>query len=162
MYDLVRWRSEISVGSTAQAYKAARGFGVWPNAPSYSELPEYLFEKSPATDPISVYAPNRTNQSDYFRSTFTAEALSKSNSVSEQLPGEPEGTVSSPLDTLYYTVGGSLGSDRVLMTVYRGAEDAPLVFSGFPLWYFRRDQEIAILDWVLQRLWGLPRQNVPR
>ena len=162
MYDLVRWRSEISVGSTAQAYKSTRGFGLWPDAPSYSELPEYLFEKSPATDPINVYAPNRTNQSDYYRTTFTAEALSKGNIVSEQLPGAPEGTVSSPLDTLYYSVGGSLGSDRVVMTVYRGAEDAPLVFSGFPLWYFRRDQEIAILDWVLQRLWGLPRQNVPR
>lgn len=162
MYDLGRWRSEISIGSTSQAQKATSGFGRWPGAPAYDELPEYLFEKSPATDPISVYAPNRTNQSDYFRTTYTAEALTRGNVVSEPLPGAPDGVVSSPLDTLYYTVGGSLGSERVVMTVYRGGEGAPVVFSGFPLWYFRRDQEIAILDWVLQRLWGLPRENVAR
>lgn len=162
MYDLARWRSEITIGSTAQAQKAASGFGRWPGAPGYAELPDYLFEKSPATDPITVYAPNRTNQSDYYRTTYTAEALTKANVVTEQLPGQPEGTLSSPLDTLYTTVGGSLGSDRVVMTVYRGEDGAPVVFSGFPLWYFRRDDEIAIADWVLQKLWGLPRANVPR
>jgi len=162
MYDLVRWRSEISVGSTSQAVKATRGYGRWPGAPSYQELPDYLSEKSAATDPISVYAPNRTNQSDYYRTNFVAEAITKSNTVSEQVPGEPDGVLASPLDTLYYTVGGSLGSERVVMTVYRGGDGAPVVFSGFPLWYFQRDAQIAILDWVLQRLWGLPRQNVPR
>lgn len=162
MYDLARWRSEITVGSTAQAQKATSGFGNWPGAPSYDELPEYLFEKSPATDPITVYAPNRTNASDYYRTTFTAEALSRGNVVSEPLPGSVPAVSASPLDTLYYTVGGSLGSDRVVMTVYRGTDGSPVVFSGFPLWYFQRQQGIAIADWVLQRLWGLPRAPVAR
>jgi len=36
------------------------------------------------------------------------------------------------------------------------------VFTGFQLWYWRRPDQIRIVDWVLQTVWGLPRQNVPR
>jgi hypothetical protein len=38
----------------------------------------------------------------------------------------------------------------------------PLVFSGFPLWFFRRSQQIPVVDFVLQQLWGYTRQPVSR
>jgi hypothetical protein len=36
------------------------------------------------------------------------------------------------------------------------------VFSGFPIWYFQRSQTIDLVDFVLQRLWGMSRRPVPR
>jgi hypothetical protein len=68
----------------------------------------------------------------------------------------------SVLDTLYETVGGQIGAGKPIMTVMHAANGKRQVFSGFQLWYWRREQQIAISDWVLQKLWGLPRANVPR
>ncbi|MEY4373945.1 MAG: hypothetical protein RL760_111, partial [Candidatus Eisenbacteria bacterium] len=51
---------------------------------------------------------------------------------------------------------------KPIMTVMHAANGKRQVFSGFQLWYWRREQQIAISDWVLQKLWGLPRANVPR
>ena len=49
------------------------------------------------------------------------------------------------------------------MTVYHGGTRGQVqIFSGFQLWYWRRESQIAIADWVLQHAWGIPRQNIPR
>jgi hypothetical protein len=48
------------------------------------------------------------------------------------------------------------------MTLYHGHDNAPFVFSGFPLWFYSRTQAMALGDWVLQSLWGLPRDPVWR
>jgi hypothetical protein len=48
------------------------------------------------------------------------------------------------------------------MTLYHGGENPTFVFSGFPVWYFQRAQAIPLVDFVLQRIWGLSRQPVPR
>jgi hypothetical protein len=48
------------------------------------------------------------------------------------------------------------------MTYYRGLECGPVMFSGFPIWYFQRAQAIQLVDFVLQQVWGLTRQPVPR
>ena len=48
------------------------------------------------------------------------------------------------------------------MTLYHGPGSAGVVFSGFPVWYFKRPQGIAVIDWVLQSYWGLSRAPVPR
>lgn len=161
MYDLVHWRSEITSGSISQGAPPPRPPGGWPGAPDYSRLPGYLFEKNPTDDPIDVYAPNRTNPSDYFQTGFTGEALTKDNVVTDTDP--VTGAPLAALDTLYMTAGGGLGSSiRPFMTYYHGQESQPLVFSGFPLWYWSRPQQIAVIDWVLQDVWGLTRTNVPR
>ena len=69
----------------------------------------------------------------------------------------------SVLDTLYESQGGPLGAGKPLMTLWHGGDGSQKhVFSGFQLWYWRREQQIAIADWVLQTVWGIPRQNVPR
>jgi hypothetical protein len=67
------------------------------------------------------------------------------------------------LDTLYESVGGQLGSDKPVMTIWHGGTTGQRqVFSGFALWYWRREYGIAISDFVLQKVWGLPRRDVPR
>jgi hypothetical protein len=157
MYVLPHWRSEITEYRTNRAARSARAVGGWPGAPDYSLLPPILEEKSLATDAM---APNRTNVSDFYRSNFIGEYLSKPNAIIESDP-VTNGAFSA-LDTLYETQGGVAGSGWPMMTLYHGSESAGLVCSGFPLWYFKRDQAIAVLDWVLQRYWGLTRSPVPR
>lgn len=163
MYDLAGWRSEITVGSSAQATQPVGGIRNAPGAPDWSELPAYLFGKSAATDPIATYAPNRSSASDFYQSSYAAEVISKPNEVEEDFDPSPVGVdLRAAVDTLYLTVGGTAGSDRPVMTLYRGPRSAPLVMSGFPLWHWQRAQQIQIADFVLQRLWGLPREPLPR
>ena len=157
MYQFPHWRSEITEDRTARAALSSRAVGGWAGAPDYSLLPQVLEEKSPDTDPM---APNRTNMGDFYRSNFIAEFLTMPNLVAELDPLTH--TSVSVLDTLYETVGGAAGSGRPLMTLYHGTEAPPVVFSGFPLWYFKRAQGIAVIDWVLQSYWGLTRAPVPR
>jgi hypothetical protein len=163
MYDLAHWRSEVSNGSSGQAVWSTAGAQPWPGMPDYSSLPSRLREKSAATDPFAVYAPNRTNQGEFYQVTYAAEAITKANTIVQDADPDPNTLdMRAVLDTLYASSGGSLGSGRPVMTLYHGGENAPLVFSGFPVWYFQRAQSIAMVDWVLQKLWGLPRRPVAR
>lgn len=162
MFDLAHWRSEITIGLGRQAGRSTAGQRPWPGMPDYGALPALLSEKTAATDPIATYAPNRTNQSDYYQSVFTAEVLTRANTITEDVdPGVGE-NLQPALDTLYATNGGAVGSGKPMMTLYHGSEHAPLVFSGFPLWYFKRSQAIPVADFVLERFWGLPRRPVAR
>jgi len=163
MYDLPHWQSEITTGSCAQAKRPDTPPRNWPGAPDFTVLPGYLFEKYPETDPINVYGPNRTSQADYFQSAFNGEAISKPNRSGEDVNPDPNiDQIEPTLDTLYVSAGGILGTNKPIMTLYHGSDMPPVVFSGFPLWYFQRQQIIPIVDFVLQGLWGLPRQNVQR
>lgn len=163
MYDVFGWRSEITAKSIVQATKPTHEISRNGRLPSTAELPDYLFEKSPDTDPIEIYAPNRVGSSDFYQGGHIAEGLTKPNELLADTDPDP-GIIrnESVLDTLYESVGGQLGSARPLMTVMHAPNGAYHVFSGFQLWFWRREQQIAIADYVLQRLWGLPRQNVPR
>jgi hypothetical protein len=157
MYGYPHWQSEITEDRTAAAVLSARAVGGWPGAPEYSLLPPQLEAKSADTDPI---APNRSNPSDFYRSNCIAEFLTKPNVITE--PDFSAGESVSVLDTLYETVGGAAGSGRPLMTLYHGSGSGGVVFSGFPVWYFKRAHGIAVIDWVLQSYWGLVRTPVPR
>lgn len=163
LYDFVHWRSEITNSSLSQARWSTAGAQAWPGMPDYSSLPANLREKTTTTDPISVYGPNRTNASEYYQTVYSGEALTKANSVLYDADPDPNVVNMQPaLDTLYVTSGGSVGAGRPIMTLYHGPENQQLVYSGFPLWYFQREQILPIVDWVLQTLWGLPRRPVTR
>ena len=164
MYDVFGWRSEITARQFAQGTKPNHPIGRTSASPDYSSLPDYLFEKYPDTDPINLYAPNRIGTSDYFQSSEPGEGLTQSNEVLEDLDPDPEVTrEASVLDTVFESVGGQLGSGRPVMTLWHGGTHGQKqVFSGFGLWYWQRPAEIAIVDWVLQTVWGLPRQDIPR
>ncbi|MEQ1831782.1 MAG: hypothetical protein ABL977_01920 [Candidatus Eisenbacteria bacterium] len=164
MYDVFGWQTEITAKSMAQATLPQHTIGRTPASPDYSSLPEYLFEKSFDTDPIELYAPNRTGSSDFYQTAHIAEGLTKPLALVEDVDPDPSNIqLESVLDTLYESVGGSLGSARPVMTLWHGGDGTQRqVFTGFQLWYWRREQQIAIADWVLQKAWGLPRRNVPR
>jgi hypothetical protein len=49
---------------------------------------------------------------------------------------------------------------NTVMTYYHGRENAPLVFSGTSLWDFRRQDCVALVDFVLGRLWGLSKSTL--
>ena len=157
MYDWAHWRSEITILRTTHTVRSPRALGGWPGAPDYSRLPATLDEKSPLTDPLP---PLRTGG--FYLTQYAAEHLSKFNAVLETDPAVPGSPAVSVLDTLYETAGGDAGSGWPVMTIYHGHDSAPVVFSGFPPWYFQRAQGIQLVDFVLQDLWRLSRRPIPR
>ena len=158
MYDIAHWQSEITVFPAQGAIHPAGRLGGWPGAPDYSSLPSALLPRSFATDPLW---PLRSSNA-FYRSDYYAEYLSKPNKTSEDLDPDPDVTLPGPpLDTLYLVVGNR-GDGMPVMTYYHGVENQPFLFSGFPLWHFRRPQAIQLADWVLQTLWHLPRDPVSR
>jgi len=163
MYDVFGWRSEITARTFSQATKPPHPIARSTSPFDYSSLPDLLLEKQPETDDLSIFAPGR-NYSDFYRQSNAGEGISKPNLVVEDLDPSPGVRLdASVLDTLYQSIGGNLGSDKPVMTVYYGGKTGQIqVFSGFELWYWQRDQQIQILDWVLQKAWNLPRNNVPR
>ena len=50
----------------------------------------------------------------------------------------------------------------VCMTRYHRAGGQPVVWSGFNLWSFRRQDCKNLVDFVLQELWGLSRAPSPQ
>src|SRR5262249_46795539 len=163
MYDVFGWRSEITTRSYAQAMKPGHPISRSADSLDYSVLPDYLFEKSPDTDPIAVFAPNRLSQADFYQGSMVGEGLTKPNEVVENGSLDPDVIdLHSVVDTLYESVGGQLGG-RPVMTMFHSARTGGRqVFSGFQLWYWRREQQIAIAGFVLQKIWGTPRKHVPR
>lgn len=158
MYDSAHWRSEITVLRSARAARSARAIGGWPGAPDYALLPPELDEKTPATDP-----PPPLRTFGFYLGQYPAEHLTRPNDITQTDvtdPGSPR--TFSVLDTLYETVGGDAGSGHPVMTLYHGGENDVFVFSGFPPWYFQRAQAIQLVDFVLQRVWGMTRRPVPR
>lgn len=163
MFDLAHWRSEITDGTSGQARWSTAGTIPWAGQPDYSTLPPIMKEKTAATDPFAQYAPNRANQGEFYQAVYSVEALTKANTIVQDDDPDPNALRMVPtLDTLYATTGGSVGSGKPVMTLYHGGENQQFLFSGFPLWYFQRQHVIAMTDWVLQTLWGMPRRPVPR
>lgn len=158
MHRYAHWRSELTTYRSREARRSSRAIGGWPGAPDYSQLPASLLPKTATTDPLP---PLRTS-GQFHVTLFYSEYLSRSNSILESAPGVGSDSVVAVLDTLYETVGGQSGTGYPMMTVYHGAENTQVIFSGFPLWYFRRSQAIDLTDFVFQRMWGLTRRPVPR
>jgi hypothetical protein len=68
------------------------------------------------------------------------------------------------LDTLYVANGQSLPDPtenpaNVVMSYYHGHDSTPFVFTGFNIWGYRRSDCVQLIDFVLQRLWGMSRSN---
>ena len=156
MYDGPHWRSRIARKWPTWAGVNRTLVGLWPGAPDYSALPPRLEAR---TDPV----PPMRNPTTFYPYEYPAEALTLSNDVVEDVGSDPDHPVmASVLDTLYYIVGGNSAPAQPVMTYYHGREVGPVVFSGFPLWYFQRSQAMQLGDFVLQRIWGIPRAALPR
>ncbi len=160
MWTLPHWRSAISCLKQARAAKNPALATPAPGLPDYSVLPDLLVEREGAglypPDPV----PPMRSPGTFYLTQYDGEILTQPNVIEEDVDPDPDVVRMGPtLDTLYTT--GDVVQYPV-MTCYRGSQNAPVVFSGFPLWHFRRAQAIALGDAVLQRLWGLPRAPVER
>jgi hypothetical protein len=165
MYDFAHWRSGIRVGVAQQAFlnvpqivgdpTAAPGRG-WPGQPDYQKLAArdlFLVGRTCASDPPP---PLRNCDSFYLPSLYPSEYLFQPNAVVEDADPRPnhENFVS-VLDTLYVAIGGTTTPRMPVMTYYHGSEGGPVVFSGFPIWFFQRQQGADLTDFVLRDIWGL-------
>jgi hypothetical protein len=171
MYDFPHWRSEVtSVNRGTQALfnspvsgdpTSAPGRG-WPGQPDYTKLEvaaPVLRGRTCATDPPP---PLRICNSFYLVSSFQAEYLSQPNAILEDTDPRPNHeALQSTLDSLYVVTGGTSTPGTPIMTYYHGSEGGPVVFSGFPVWFFQRAQCQALVDFVLQDIWGLSRSSPP-
>src|SRR5262245_216299 len=179
MYDFAHWREGIQMLPSIAAKKfGASTFGVgtnrpgrhWPpnpppptppTAPDYSLLPVDLQAKTSATDPAP---PLRLADGNWLRTSYNAEYIHRPTFIREDYNDDPDIVEEySTLDTLYLTRGGTALVNSPAMTYYHGRESQPFVFSGFNFWYWQRTQCIQLVDWVLQSVWGLPRDpGAPR
>jgi hypothetical protein len=166
MYDLAHWQNSITVAGFATHFdKSPRAVGGWTNegpnlnlnAPNYGALPPALRAKDPSRDP---FPPNRVGQSQssfYQSGTSGVEYLDTAvpNFVIEDIDPTVLGVnQQSVLDTLY-TAGTNTQSLGPAMTYYHGVQNAPFVFSGFPLWWLTRDDGRGLTRFVLSSIFGM-------
>jgi hypothetical protein len=141
---------------------------------NYTSLPTTLQFRSQATDPLW---PNRTaaqfnvgNKAAGGTTGIDIEFLNVEHRMLEEMPGSTPGSTveRSVLDTLYlvYGSGGELNQSsagagvNAVMTYYYGRDNAPLVFSGMAIWDFRRQDCLALVNFVLGNLWGLSKSTI--
>jgi hypothetical protein len=146
MYSIAGWRSQITLGSRYRAVRNDRLHAVWPGAPDYGSLPPALEEREGGDTPDPL--PPMRNVSN-FQAFYEAEVLTDPNHVLNA-------DSTSALDTLYWA--GELPGEPV-MTLLHSSDQGRVVFSGFPVWFFHRDQAIQLSDFVLQRVFGLVRDT---
>jgi hypothetical protein len=161
MYDLAGWHSEVKVVKAPMFVQRHLGRDPsWPGVPDYASLPTTMGAKSSFTD---AFPPGRSGQppSVYYPSNFTAEFLSAPNRVIDDVDPDPDVlNEQSTLDTLYRVITFALpptSFQRICMTYYHPPDSAPLVFTGFTLWDYKRVDCAALVDFVLGDLWGLAR-----
>jgi len=179
MYDGPHWQSGFSaslkVQATIERSPRADEIAVSPwshpdrwtggevSAPDYRKLPSEIRPLDRAVDPLP---PTRLAYQSglYYPSGFPCEYLMVPNVVTEDVDPSPTSVrIASTLDTLYEATSLLLlRSPAPVMTWYHGAGANRFVFTGLPLWSFHRDDVIAIVDFVLQDIWGLRREPVDR
>jgi hypothetical protein len=125
-----------------------------------SELPPRMELKTPDSDSMP---PNRA--SGFYPSVASIEYLDVENRIIENISDNPDRPNEvSTLDTLYEATGGPLERDETkhyaVMTYYEGPSvPQGFIFTGFDTWTFKRTQCQAVVDFVMQRMWGLSRQG---
>ena len=144
--------------------------GTTISSPNYSKLPVEMRQRTEATDPLP---PTRLSSQSglFYLSSYPCEYLLDVNSILEDV--DPDPAVSreiAVLDTLYQARGVVLLTNRTdpetgenvlvpapTMTYYHGNQARQFVFTGFAPWSYARQDCIGLVDFVLQDLWGLPR-----
>jgi hypothetical protein len=181
MFDFPHWQSAVATRRGTQALINSPSFAPWPNAalgrgytnhgpnrnlpqPNYSLLTgnpnmQVLRGRTCASDPPS---PLRICNSFYLLTNYASEFIGRSppngappNFIREDAELDPDIVrEESTLDTLYLATGASTPSPLPVMTYYHGFNTPQMVFSGFPLWYFQRAQVTALVDFVMQEIFG--------
>jgi hypothetical protein len=112
--------------------------------------------------------PTRTSGSLFYQTSWPCEYIADINAIIEDVDPDPGiAREISVLDTLFEATGSVITSvvgtrTAATMTYYHGNGAHQFVFSGFSPWSYARQDCMALVDFVLQDLWGLPRQNIDR
>lgn len=185
MYDFSHWQSETVTNTTiTNILKSPRALGGWSHdafgggtvtAPNYALLPDQLRQKNAALGDVAPPTRSVSQQSRFYSvNNYEVEYLSEPNFVVEDVNTNPNIVQeASVLDTLMMLQGGNLKNTQdpqtglpinqnATMTYYHGLQTPPVVFSGFNIWSYSRNDCIQLVDFVLQQIWGLPRENVVR
>ncbi|MFN8586874.1 MAG: hypothetical protein U0704_03655 [Candidatus Eisenbacteria bacterium] len=179
MFDLAHWRSELVTQYVVTSVRRSpRAVGGWSHAgyhgepltaPDYAQMPATLRRRALALG--DTLPPTRaTSQSTTFFTSgaFGVEYLTQPNEVHEDVTPDPVVVNElATLDTLYELSGGSLATlitqqRPAVMTYYHGVESPRFVFSGLPLWEWTRADCAGLVDFVLQRIWGMQRTTAVR
>jgi hypothetical protein len=166
MYDLTHWQSGIGVAkqiTTVEKYLGRYRSRSDPSNPwtAYrDELPE--MRKLDNSDPLP---PLRT-ATDYRIASIPLEYIVQENIIIEDVnPDQDILDEQSTLDTLYQLNANAQPRDvgtKAVMTYYHGpAIPQGFLFTGFAPWNFKRSSCQALVDFVLQRMWGLSRSATP-
>ncbi len=176
MFDYAKWQSEMVVSVlVTNIVRSNRAIGGWTNpgrdyvgtitAPDYSALPPSLRRRSLALG--DTIPPTRTTgqgNTYFLTGSIPVEYLTQANPITEDRDPDPLNTVEfAALDTLYELQGGSLATNitgyrPVSMTYYHGTVSPEFVFTGFALWDWTKADCIGLIDFVLQRIWGMQRR----
>ena len=178
MYDGAHWQSEMTTQvAVTTPVKSPAAIGGWTQpgwnytgtytAPDYSRLPNSLRRRLLTLG--DSLPPTRTGQSNTFYTTgsISAEYLDQSNIIIEDVDPSPlVENQRAVLDTVMQFQGGSLstaftGATPVAMTYYHGVNAPPFIFSGFDIWSWSRQDVVALVDFVVNGIWGLNRASAP-
>jgi hypothetical protein len=192
MYDYPHWRTTVEILRLVGAAKlmwndpkfnaTSPARGNYEGAPPYGNLVANAMWLTPRsrTNPDDNPPPLRRPDSFWYATQFESDLLTTPNFIIEDVNGEVPGGEISTLDTVYTSQDAqAIYVDRPIMTFYHGLEfqkvdfentggglvfePAEFVFSGFPLWFFSRSQQVALVDFVLHDIWGLQRDvSAPR
>jgi len=136
--------------------------GATISSPDYSKLPPQMRLKQ-GIDPLP---PTRTTEGQFYQSSFPCEYIRDINAIIEDVDPDPlTAHEISVLDTLYMASGSAVLTNpnpAPTMTYYHGSTAHQFVFSGFSIWSYARQDCMGLVDFVLQDLWHLPRQNIDR
>lgn len=178
MFDAAHWRSEMAASKVVTTPRRSnRAVGGWTSpgwkyttpvaAPDYSRLPVSLRRRSLALG--DSLPPTSMGNSQRFYSTavpLSVEYMTDDNFVIEDFDPSPlvENQRSS-LDTLMELAGGVLATQQtgrrpVTMTYYYGVDSPRYVFTGFDIWSWSRQDLAALVDFVLQDIWGLQKSPI--
>ncbi len=187
MYDGAHWQSMMAYQVTvARVIRGARALiPSWIDQPGYryanpihrpdfNQLPAQMnTHTNPASDPTNGEAIPLTRPTSYgsqwwsTSNSVDVEYLLYPNSIYEDMnPSAVAETLESSLDTLMDLRGSNLANtgatyEPVTMTWYHGVNAPNFVFSGFPVWAWRRSDVQMLFDFVLQRIWGLSKSTAP-
>ncbi len=174
-WDHARWQSQVKtiVGRSEMRHDAP-AMGQRAADPFYLDplLPERLTPHSLAAG--DSMPPNRTGTNNFYCTDVAVEYLSLPNDVIVDRDPSAATEYVAALDSLYRAVGATLVSPALnaantSMTVYParalwgapGFPEGPTVIAtGFDVWSWQRTQCQGVVDFVLQRLWGLPKSPV--
>ena len=168
MYDVAHVQSEMVTMTTVSTVSTSvvRALGRFEGNPgSYAMLPAALRMRSLVLG--DSLPPTRLSGPQFYgQTTRWAEFLTQPNSIIENASPDPNlYDPQSTLDSLYKLQGGTLpstGYSPVSMLYYHGRENSNFVWTGFDIWSFTRSDCQALVDGVLQGIWGMQRGPVPQ